>query len=79
VSTGIFLCIRLGLKDHPGIGPLLFMTAAGFLIVADKSLVRALIAAGTTLLVFGSLVIHSAYQHGKWLVTHKADTQEGAL
>lgn len=70
---GLFRCIWRGLQGHPGIAPLTFMTVMGFAIVVDKSLVRAIVAAVSTLLVFGSLVVVSAYQMGREQLRDKSD------
>ena len=65
--------IRVGLKGHPGIFPLCLMACAGFLIIVDKSVVRATIAFFTTLIVFGPLVVISAYQMGREQLRNKSD------
>ena len=57
--------IARGLREHPGVAPLLVIVVMYFLAGLDRSWTMAFAGAGIGLGLFGSLVLHSAWQAGK--------------
>ena len=57
--------VARSLRGHPGINPLLLVTAIYFLSGLDRSLAQAFLGAGVSLGGFGSIVVFSAWQSGR--------------
>lgn len=70
--TGMFRCIRIGLNDHPGVPHLAMWCVLGLLIAGRDDWRKGVLAAALMLVLFGPMILHSAYTAGRRELIRKA-------